>query len=305
MQISRIRIGTRGSRLAVTQAQEVKTRLLQRLTLDPANVEIVTIATTGDRLKDRNLTEIGGKGLFTKEIEEALQNGDVDLAVHSMKDMPAVLPDGLVIAGVLAREDPRDAFISPVARSIDDLPRGALVGSSSVRRTAQIRRRRADLEFTSFRGNVETRLRKLKAGEVQATLLACAGLNRLGLQSEITSPIEIADMLPALAQGAIGVEIRSDNDVLRGVIDEINHQATAAAVACERAFLRKLDGSCKTPIAGYAHIDNGRLYFQGETLTPDGKQAFTAARQGLPAEAEVIGSDAGAEIKRNCGHLML
>jgi hydroxymethylbilane synthase len=305
MQISRIRIGTRGSRLAVTQAQEVKTRLLRRLDLDPANIEIVTIVTTGDRLKDRNLTEIGGKGLFTKEIEEALQNRAIDLAVHSMKDLPAALPDGLAIAGVLPREDARDAFISPVARSVGDLPKGALVGSSSVRRTAQLRRRRADLAFTGFRGNVETRLRKLKAGEVHATLLACAGLNRLGLQSEITSPIEISEMLPALGQGAIGVEIRADDDALRPVIGAINDEATAIAVSCERAFLRELDGSCKTPIAGHAHFRGGRLHFRGETLTPDGQQVFTAAREGLADEAEAMGKDAGSEVKRKGGHVVL
>src|SRR5688572_21586556 len=214
MQISRIRIGTRGSRLAIVQAEEVKTRLLAELAIDPAQVEILTFVTTGDRIKDRNLTEIGGKGLFTKEIEDALLSGSIDLAVHSMKDLPAFIPDGLAIAAVLPREDPRDALVSLKARSIADLPEGALVGSSSVRRTAQLKRRRSDLRFTGFRGNVDTRLRKLKEGQVDATLLACAGLIRLGLKSEIASAIDVDDMLPALGQGAIGVEIRADNRTL-------------------------------------------------------------------------------------------
>lgn len=305
MQISTIRIGTRGSRLAIIQAQEVKTRLLAKLGIAPEQIEIVTIATTGDRIKDRNLNEIGGKGLFTKEIEEALQSKAIDLAVHSMKDLPAFLPDGLRIAGVLPREDPRDAFISRVARSLDGLREGARVGSSSVRRTAQLRRRRTDLVFTGFRGNVETRLRKLRAGEVDATLLACAGLNRLGLQKEISAAIEVTDMLPALGQGAIGVEIRTDDDALQGIVEGINDEATSIAIACERAFLQELDGSCKTPIAGHAHLSNGRLYFNGETLTPDGSQAFTAAREGSPSEAEAIGKDAGEEVKRKGGHLVL
>jgi hydroxymethylbilane synthase len=305
MQISQIRIGTRGSRLAIIQAEEVKSRLLATLDIDPAQIEIVTIVTSGDRFKDRNLTEIGGKGLFTKEIEEALESRTIDLAVHSMKDLPAYLPHGLVIAGLLPREDARDAFVSQAARSIDDLRRGARIGSSSVRRTAQIKRRRTDLVFAGFRGNVDTRLKKLKAGEVEATLLACAGLNRLGLQSEITCAIDVKDMLPALAQGAIGVEMRADDHLLRGVINTINDEATAIAIGCERAFLKELDGSCKTPIAGHAHISEGRLYFRGETLTPDGSQVFTAAREGSPAEAEAMGKDAGEEVKRKGGHIVL
>ena len=207
MQISRLRIGSRGSKLALVQAEEVKARLVSALGMAAQQIEIVAIVTTGDRIKDRSLSEIGGKGLFTKEIEEALLRRTIDLAVHSMKDLPAVLPKGLVIGGLLTREDPRDAFLSPIAKSIDALPRGARLGSSSIRRTAQLRRRRPDLAFSDFRGNVDTRLRKLKAGEVDATLLACAGLNRLGLKHEITAAIAVEDMLPALGQGAIGIEI--------------------------------------------------------------------------------------------------
>lgn len=287
------------------QAEEVKTRLIATLPIDPAQVEIVTIVTTGDRIKDRNLTEIGGKGLFTKEIEEALLGGAIDLAVHSMKDLPAQLPKNLAIAGVLPRQDPRDAFISSVARTVNDLPRGARIGSSSVRRTAQLRRKRQDLTFTNFRGNVETRLKKLKAGEVDATLLACAGLNRLGLASEISCAIEVEEMLPALGQGAIGIEARLNDESLRSTIEQINDRTTAIAIACERAFLRELDGSCKTPIAGYAHVKDGRLFFSGETLTPDGVEVFTASREGLPADAEAMGKDAGKDVKRRGGHLML
>lgn len=305
MQTPQIRIGSRGSRLAIIQAQEVKKRLVERVGIDAARVEILTIVTTGDRIKDRNLTEIGGKGLFTKEIEDALLSGNIDLAVHSMKDLPAVIPNGLAIGAVLAREDPRDALVSSKARSITSLPQEALIGSSSVRRTAQLKRRRSDLRFTSFRGNVDTRLKKLREGQVDATLLACAGLIRLGLKHEITAAIEVDDMLPALGQGAIGVEIRSANGVLAEMIKAVDDEQTADAIACERAFLKELDGSCKTPIAGFARIENGRLLFRGETLTPDGSQVFTAEREGLPQDAEVMGRDAGVEVKRKGRHIVL
>ena len=305
MQTPQIRIGSRGSRLAIIQAQEVKKRLVERVGIDAARVEILTIVTTGDRIKDRNLTEIGGKGLFTKEIEDALLSGNIDLAVHSMKDLPAVIPNGLAIGAVLAREDPRDALVSSKARSIKSLPQEALIGSSSVRRTAQLKRRRSDLRFTSFRGNVDTRLKKLREGQVDATLLACAGLIRLGLKHEITAAIEVDDMLPALGQGAIGVEIRSANGVLAEMIKAVDDEQTAVAIVCERAFLKELDGSCKTPIAGFARIENGRLLFRGETLTPDGSQVFTAEREGLPQDAEVMGRDAGVEVKRKGRHIVL
>jgi len=305
MQTSPIRIGSRGSRLAIIQAQEVKKRLVEKIGIDAAHIEIVTIVTTGDRIKDRNLTEIGGKGLFTKEIEEALLSGSIELAVHSMKDLPAIIPEGLVIGAVLPREDPRDALVSLKANSVADLPHGALIGSSSVRRTAQLKRRRDDLRFTAFRGNVDTRLKKLKEGQVDATLLACAGLIRLGLKNEITAAIDVEDMLPALGQGAIGVEIRSGNGALAEMIRKIDDEQTAVAIACERAFLKELDGSCKTPIAGFARIENGRLLFRGETLTPDGGQVFTAVREGLPQDAEDMGREAGMEVKRNSRHIVV
>jgi hydroxymethylbilane synthase len=243
--------------------------------------------------------------LFTKEIEDALLSGAIDMAVHSMKDLPAHVPEGLIIAGILPREDPRDAFLSPVAGSIAELPSKALIGSSSVRRIAQVKRRRTDLTFTGFRGNVDTRLKKLKAGEVDATLLACAGLKRLGLQNEITSAIGIDEMLPALAQGAIGVEIRADDIVQAELVHSIGDERSAIAVACERAFLQELEGSCKTPIAGHAHVENGRIRFRGETLTPDGIRVFTAEREGATDDAVWLGKDAGREVKRKGGHLVL
>lgn len=305
MQISKIRIGSRGSRLAIIQAQEVRARLVAAHGLDPLEIEIVTIVTTGDRIKDRNLSEIGGKGLFTKEIEDALLSGTIDMAVHSMKDLPAHVPEGLIIAGILPREDPRDAFLSPVAGSIAELSSKAIVGSSSVRRIAQIKRRRADLTFTGFRGNVDTRLKKLKAGQVDATLLACAGLKRLGLENEITSVIDIDEMLPALAQGAIGVETRAGDNRLSELIHSISDERSATAVACERAFLKELEGSCKTPIAGLAHVEHGRIHFRGETLTPDGINVFPAEREGATQDAELLGQDAGREVKRRGGHLVL
>jgi hydroxymethylbilane synthase len=305
MQISQLRIGSRGSKLALVQAEEVKARLATALGMESQRIEIVPIVTTGDRIKDRSLSEIGGKGLFTKEIEEALLSHMIDLAVHSMKDLPAVLPKGLVIGGVLTREDPRDAFLSPISKSIAALPRGARIGSSSIRRVAQLRRHRPDLAFSDFRGNVDTRLRKLKAGEVDATLLACAGLNRLGLQNEITAAIAVDDMLPALGQGAIGIEIRSEDGPMAEAIARINDEGTAQAVACERGFLAELDGSCKTPIAGYARISGGKLHFRGEILTPDGKATFTASREGSPGEAWTLGRDAGLEVKRRGGQLVL
>jgi hydroxymethylbilane synthase len=268
-------------------------------------VEIVAITTTGDQVRDRPLTEIGGKGLFTKEIEEALIAGIVDLAVHSMKDMPSFLPEGLVIGALLEREDPRDAFLSPSCKRIADLPKGATVGSSSVRRIAQLRRIRPDLACVNFRGNVDTRLRKLERGDAAATLLACAGLNRLGLGDRITAPIDIGEMLPAVAQGAIGIEIRESDERARALVAAIEHRPTAIAVSCERAFLAVLDGSCRTPIAGHARIVDGVLQFRGEALTLDGIATFEAIRAGDLRDAARMGRDAGAEVKATGGRRLL
>jgi hydroxymethylbilane synthase len=269
--------------------------------LSEDEITITVISTTGDQVRDRPLAEIGGKGLFTKEIEEALLAGSIDLAVHSMKDMPARLPDGLEISALLPREDPRDAFLSPVATSIRGLPQGAILGSSSVRRTAQVLRLRPDLKPVQFRGNVETRLKKLADGIAHATFLACAGLNRLGLADRMTAPVPIEEMLPAVAQGAIGIETRAADERTRQLVAAINHRETEIALACERAFLAALDGSCRTPLAGHAVIRNDRLHFRGHALTLDGTQCFETERTGPLADARRMGQDAGEEVKTRGG----
>jgi len=305
LQTPRLRIGTRGSRLALAQAEETRARLAAAHGLAPGEIEIVAITTTGDRIRDRPLNEIGGKGLFTKEIEEALQGGAIDLAVHSMKDMPARLPAHLVIEALLPREDARDALISPHCASIRDLAPSCIVGSASVRRAAQLKRLRPDISVVNLRGNVETRLAKLDRGEVSATFLACAGLIRLGLAHRITAPVPEDEMLPAVAQGAIGIEIRDDDARLRDLLGAINDGPTEIAVACERAFLATLDGSCRTPIAGHATIKDGRLDFRGEALTLDGRMTFSATRSGAVADAQRLGRDAGEEVKAKGGKHLL
>jgi hydroxymethylbilane synthase len=259
------------------------------------------ITTSGDRLKDKPLRDFGGKGLFTKEIDEALLSGDVDLAVHSMKDLETDLPAGLCIAAILPRADVRDAFISDQAPTLAELPPGAVVGTSSLRRGAQLRRLRPDLRVVDFRGNVETRLKKLGDGQVDATLLALAGLERLGLASHATSILSTEDMLPAVAQGAIGVTCRSDDADMRALLEPLNDAVSATAVACERAFLARLDGSCKTPIAGLAEIADGILRFRGLILTPDGSQWFGIELTGAAENAERIGADAGEELLARAG----
>ena len=300
MASQRIRIGTRGSALALAQATEVKARLLfAHHDLRDGDVTLTTIRTTGDRIKEKPLAEFGGKGMFTKEIEEALLAGEVDLAVHSMKDMPTVLPEGLAIAAYLEREDPRDAFLSPRAADLAGLAQGATVGSSSLRRQAQLRRRRPDLKVVNFRGNVDSRLRKLAAGEVDATLLACAGLRRLGLAARIVAPVAPEEMLPAVAQGAIGLEIRADDARIATLVEPLGHAPTAICVAAERAFLAGLDGSCRTPIAALALLEaDGRLWLRGQILTPDGARSHETERRGAPADAQALGADAAAELRR-------
>ena len=302
--MAQLRIGTRGSPLALVQAHETRDRLVAAHGLNPADLEIVVISVTGDQIRDRPLTEIGGKGLFTKEIEEALLAGNIHMAVHSMKDLPAVLPGGLVIAAVLPREDARDAFLSLTANSIAELPVGAKIGSSSVRRTAQLLRMRPDLKTVLFRGNVQTRLRKLSEGVADATFLACAGLNRLGLAEKITAAMPTEIMLPALAQGAIGIEIREGDEETKQLLSGINHTESSIAVACERAFLQTLDGSCRTPLAGHASLDGGILNFRGHALTLDGVHCFEATRQGPLSDAARMGADAGAEVKARGGALI-
>jgi hydroxymethylbilane synthase len=296
LQASIIRIGTRGSPLALAQAREVQQRLEAAHGAGRLGFEVRAIKTSGDRIQDRPLSEAGGKGLFTKEIEEALLAGDIDIAVHSMKDMPTVLPDGLTIACLLPREDVRDAFISGTAASLAELPQGAVVGTSSLRRQAQVKRARPDLVVVPMRGNVETRLRKLADGAADATLLACAGLKRLGLEHRITAPVPVDDMLPAIAQGAIGIETRSDDAAAAELIAPINHQATALCITAERAFLARLDGSCRTPIAGLAVLDGGRLAFRGMILTPDGARCHETRREGRPEAAITMAEDAAAEL---------
>jgi hydroxymethylbilane synthase len=296
-----LRIGTRGSPLALAQARQVRARLAAALGLDPERIEVKTISTTGDMIRDRPLSEVGGKGLFTKEIEEALLAGDVDLAVHSAKDMPTVLPGGLGIAAVLPREDARDAFISRRAATLRELPRGAVVGTASLRRQALVKRLRPDLSVVPFRGNVETRLRKLDAGQVDATLLALAGLKRLGLAEAATALLAVDEFPPAVGQGIIALEARADDSKTLAVLAAVNHLDSLTALATERAFLAVLDGSCRTPIAGHAVISAGRLHFRGLIAKPDGSEAFETQREGTVADAFALGEDAGRELKERAG----
>jgi len=293
-----IRIGTRGSPLALAQAREVRARLVAAHGLDPERVAIEIIRTTGDRIQDRPLAEAGGKGLFTKEIEEALLAGRVDIAVHSAKDLPTFLPDGLIIAGYLPREDARDVFISRKARTLRELAPGAVVGTASPRRQAMVKRLRPDVQVATLRGNVETRLRKLEAGEVDATLLALAGLKRLGRADAATAVLDIETFPPAVGQGAIAVELRADDARTRELISAIADRETGVALAAERAFLAALDGSCRTPIAGHAVAANGHIRFHGLILRPDGSESYETTRSGTSADAAALGSDAGAELKR-------
>ncbi len=293
-----IRIGTRGSPLALAQARMVRAALAAAHGLDEDALEIVTIRTSGDRIQDRPLSEAGGKGLFTKEIEEALASGAIDLAVHSAKDMPTLLPDGLMLAACLPREDVRDVFISRTARTLRELPHGAVVGTASLRRQAMVQRLRPDVSVVPLRGNVETRLRKLEAGEVDATLLALAGLKRLGLADKATSVLDVAEFLPAVGQGAVTIEARSDDAATRERLARIDDADTSTALATERAFLAVLDGSCRTPIAGHAVLDGGTLSFRGMILRPNGAEAFETSRTGRRSDAVALGADAGAELKR-------
>jgi hydroxymethylbilane synthase len=293
-----LRIGTRGSPLALAQARQVQVALAAAHGIDPQSIAIDVIRTTGDKIQDRPLAEAGGKGLFTKEIEEALLAGAIDLAVHSAKDMPTLLPQGLAIAAYLPREDARDVFISRKAESLQDLAPGAKIGTASLRRQAMVKRLRPDLTVVPMRGNVETRLRKLDAGEVDATLLALAGLKRLGLADAATMVLDIDAFPPAVGQGAIAIETRAGDTRARDILDRIADADTATALAAERAFLAVLDGSCRTPIAGHGVVTGDRVRFYGLILRPDGSAAFDTTRAGPRAQAEALGADAGAELKR-------
>lgn len=296
-----LKIGTRGSVLALAQAYETRARLMAAHDLPVEAFEVVAIKTTGDRITDRPLKEIGGKGLFTREIEEALAEGRIDIAVHSMKDMPTIQPEGMVIDCLLPREDVRDAFVSPHAASIDELPQGAVVGSSSLRRRAQLAHYRPDLKLVEFRGNVQTRLKKLEDGVAQATFLAMAGLRRLEMLHVARAPIMPDQMLPAVAQGAIGIERRSDDLNTAGLLAPIHDVETGQRITAERAFLARLDGSCQTPIAGLAELAEGRLVLRGQILKPDGSQAFSARREGEIADGAAMGIDLAEELLSRAG----
>lgn len=295
------RIGTRGSPLALAQAHETRARLMAAHGLPEDAFEIVVLSTKGDRVTDRPLSEIGGKGLFTEELEEQLSDGRLDLAVHSSKDMPTALPEGLGLVAFLEREDVRDAFIGRAAPRLEDLPQNAVVGSSSLRRQALIRRLRPDLSVITFRGQVETRLRKLDEGQVDATLLAHAGLKRLGNTGVITELLDPESFPPAPGQGAICIEARTGDERIAALLAPINHADTQGALMCERAFLGALDGSCRTPIAGLARISEGRISFYGMILTPDGSVWHDIRAEGPAGDAAQLGADAGAEVRGKAG----
>jgi hydroxymethylbilane synthase len=290
-------IGTRGSPLALAQAHETQDRLAAALGWAVEQLPLSIIKTTGDAIQDRPLSEAGGKGLFTKELDIALLEGAIDLAVHSAKDLPTALPEGIVIAGYLPREDVRDAFISRRSNGLRDLPAGAVVGSASLRRQAQIRRLRPDLQVTLLRGNVGTRLRKLDSGEVDATLLAMAGLRRLGLTEHVTAVLETDDFLPAVGQGAIAIAMRSGDARVETALASLLDAATGVALAAERAFLTMLDGSCRTPIAGHARLIGTEIEFRGLILRPDGSDSLDVSRRGPAGEAAALGREAGLDLK--------
>ena len=296
-----LKIGTRGSPLALAQANETRDRLADAFDLPTEAFSIVVIKTTGDRVLDRPLKEIGGKGLFTREIEEALLSGEIDLAVHSMKDMPVLQPRGLVLDCYLPREDVRDAFICPAHSTIHDLPQGVVVGTSSLRRRAQLLDRRPDLQVVDFRGNLQTRLRKLDDGVAMASFLAMAGLNRMKIDGVPATPIAPEDMLPAIAQAAIGVERREDDDRVATMLGAIHDTPTAQRVAAERAFLAELDGSCESPIAGLAELDGENLRLRGEILRPDGSEKHSGEITGMIAEGPEMGVSLARELLSRAG----
>jgi hydroxymethylbilane synthase len=291
-----LRIGTRGSPLALWQAHEVRRCLMAAFSLPEDAFQICVIKVMGDQILDKALKDIGGKGLFTREIEDALLDGSIDIAVHSMKDMPTKQPDGLILDCYLPREDVRDAFVSPHVARLADLPQGAVVGSSSLRRRAQLRLKRPDLHLVEFRGNVQTRMKKLEDGVAVATFLAMAGLNRLGMAHMARAAIETDDMLPAVAQGAIGIERRLDDQATKALLDAIHHGPTGIRLAAERGMLAQLDGSCETPIAGLATLDGDRLHLRGEILRPDGSEAIAGTRTGAASDAAALGRDLADEL---------
>lgn len=298
--LARLTLGTRGSPLALVQAREVEARLIRAhpALAEPGAIELAIIRTSGDAAV-RPLAELGGKGLFTKEIEEALLDKRIDLAVHSIKDIPGFLPDGLTLACVLPREDPRDVFVCVQAENLKALRRGAIVGTSSPRRQAQVLALRPDLVIQPLRGNVETRLRKIREGAVDATLLALAGLRRLGLEQEASTIIPTEEILPAIGQGALGIECREDDAPTLALIAALNEAPSEICVRAERALLAALDGSCRTPIAGLAELDaNGALKLRGLVASLDGRRIVRVERRGDAKDASILGADAGAELRR-------
>lgn len=289
-----MRLGTRGSPLAIIQTQELRDRLLAA---HPGlDVEIVTVKTTGDRVQDRKLDEIGGKGLFTREIEAQLDDGRLHVAVHSMKDVPTFLPGRYTLPCVLPRADVRDVLVSRESATLTSLPAGARVGTASLRRQAQVLSRRPDLEVTLFRGNVNTRLRKLNEGVADATILARCGLDRLGMQ-DLGTTLSPEEMLPSVGQGAIGGEIRADDEATRALLAAVNDADTETEMVCERALLAALDGSCRTPIAGLAQLEDGTIWLRGLVVSPDGKKEWRTERRGPRSDAERMGRDAGEELR--------
>ncbi len=296
-----LKIGTRGSPLALWQAHEVRRCLMEAFSLPEAAFEVVVIKVTGDQVQDKALREIGGKGLFTREIEEALLDRGIDIAVHSMKDMPTLQPEGLVLDCYLKRADVRDAFVSPRHGSIAELPLGATVGSSSLRRRAQLALRRPDLKLVEFRGNVQTRMRKLEEGVAEATFLAMAGLTRLGMADVARGAIAPEEMLPAVAQGAIGVERRADDAGVAAMLARVHDAETGLRLAAERAFLLRLDGSCQTPIAGLAVVEGGEVWLRGEILRPDGSASVSGERRGPVDQGATIGRVLAEELLERAG----
>ena len=293
-----MRLGTRGSPLALAQSAEVVRRLIAaNPSLSEATIETIVVRTSGDRIQDRPLAEVGGKGLFAKEIEDMLVAGDLDFAVHSAKDLETRLPSGLIIGAVLPREDPRDVLVCERAHTIDDLPRAARVGTASLRRAAQLLHRRPDLEMVMLRGNVETRLRKIRDGHADATLLALAGLRRLGRDDAAASVIASAEMLPAVGQGAIALECREEDERIIALLATIDDSESAACLVTERAMLAALDGSCRTPIAGLAQLDGGTITLEGLVAMPDGSALHRLTRNAAAAEGPALGADLGAELR--------
>jgi hydroxymethylbilane synthase len=296
-----LKIGTRGSPLALAQAYETRQRLCQAFDLDESAFEIIVIKTTGDKVLDRPLKEIGGKGLFTREIEEDMLSGKIDIAVHSMKDMPVLQPVGLLLDTYLPREDVRDAFVSHSFEGISELPAGTLVGTSSLRRKAQLQNKRPDLTVVEFRGNVQTRLKKLEDGVACCTFLAMAGLNRLDMTHVAKSAVAVEDMLPAVAQGAIGIERRENDLNTAGLLEAIHDIPTGQRLSAERAFLKELDGSCETPIAGLAELQGGQIHLRGEVLRPDGSEAINDHATAPIEDAAILGQELAKKLLSEAG----